>query len=614
MLSFEKPIFTEEKAAWERPRTTRRYLHPPRSERMFTLWGEGKIIFGENDKGVDAASYPEIESAGIWLFYSRFVKKFDFRRVKNILPEDGTPIHAIEHNLGGIRMQMEAFCDTERKCTAFIKITVKNPSPFTAANRLALALRTGKEKDLAYGSPDEYLSYDPELSAFLNLPSTFAEKDGVYLAGDTFVTVKTELEQEFDQEKGILWFPLSLEPGEEKEVILSFGKGEQKFFDYSEEKEKTRLFWEKELGKIRETRYQKTIRNLTVQILQSFSYYKGEEDLVLRQGGLQRLMWPWEAMPSLEALKRIGDFDDYIEDALSFYFDKMQQKDGEVKTIGEGWASVTASCLYSLSRFMHQKGDKAYFDRYAEKALRTFDWIKGKRRESETIEGAVKGLFPPMRGSDWQQTLQHWTNTDVFAYFAVRALAEALEIFSHPRKEEVRAESEDYVSRMGEIFSAYAAKWEGDELRVPLTPDGNDAYFLENFYPYLLPGAFCRAVKPSEKEIDRILNHHKRVGLYCNGLHSRMPYRDGTTHIFYTTNGDFHWYYVYLNLGRVKEANKTLAATMKYSMTAEYYMNERYHANDPYYVPWSPNVSASGRVILMLLDFPGEFDENQILS
>ncbi len=38
---------------WVRQKTTRRGLHPTRSERMFTLWLEGKIIFGDVDDGND---------------------------------------------------------------------------------------------------------------------------------------------------------------------------------------------------------------------------------------------------------------------------------------------------------------------------------------------------------------------------------------------------------------------------------------------------------------------------------------------------------------------------------------------------------------------------------
>ena len=41
---------------------------------------------------------------------------------------------------------------------------------------------------------------------------------------------------------------------------------------------------------------------------------------------------------------------------------------------------------------------------------------------------------------------------------------------------------------------------------------------------------------------------------------------------------------------------------IRYSMSDEYYMIERYADNDPYYTPWSPNFSANGRTISMLLD------------
>ena len=33
---------------WEKPQTTRRYLHGPLSERLLTFWREGKLIFAEN--------------------------------------------------------------------------------------------------------------------------------------------------------------------------------------------------------------------------------------------------------------------------------------------------------------------------------------------------------------------------------------------------------------------------------------------------------------------------------------------------------------------------------------------------------------------------------------
>ncbi len=604
MPDFEKNIRGLEEPLWLRPVTTRRYLHPPRAQRMATLWAEGKIILGENVKGKDFTSYPDLTSFGVWPVYSKRARKFDFRKTENVLPEDGTPIHGLKNAFYGFDVEMEAFCDTAPLCTVFCKITVTCKAPYRSTGRFGLAVRTGKEEVLAFGSPDGYSSYDPELGAFLAVPATWKEEGSLLTDGEAYLLAKSDLDLSFEKEAGILWADFVLEPEEKTEIFFAFGKGAAADFDYEKEREKSADYWEKELSRLQTE--DRTIKNLAVQILQSFCSYVGEEDLVLRQGGLQRLIWPWEAMPALEALARIGDFSEEIEGVLSFYFDKMQQEDGEVKTVGEGWASVTASCLYSLATYALQKGDRDYFARYEEKAFRTFDWIVRKRKESEGVEGAVAGLFPPMRGCDWPQQFQHWTNTDVFAYFALSALAKTAEHFGSARAEEVKRESRDYLACLTRLFSAWSEKHRGEEeLRVPLTPDGNDALLLDAFHPYLLQGAFVRTGAVKETDIDRILRYHKRVGLLERGLHSRMPYRDGSSHIFYTCNGDFHWFYTYLALGRVKEAKEVLEATLTYSMTKEYYMIERYHALDPYYVPWSPNVSASGRTILMLLDING---------
>ena len=57
-----------EKLEWQRPKTTRRYLHPPKSERMYTLWREGKIIFARSDLAV-RNEYFDLVSAGMWLLH-----------------------------------------------------------------------------------------------------------------------------------------------------------------------------------------------------------------------------------------------------------------------------------------------------------------------------------------------------------------------------------------------------------------------------------------------------------------------------------------------------------------------------------------------------------------
>ena len=103
-----------EKFEWQKPVTTRKYLHAPRSERMFTMWSEGKIVMGENIKGVDSHSYYELECAVICPVYSVTTTKkknnlFDFRRAEHIMPENCAPIHGIKNTFGGFEVSFEAF-------------------------------------------------------------------------------------------------------------------------------------------------------------------------------------------------------------------------------------------------------------------------------------------------------------------------------------------------------------------------------------------------------------------------------------------------------------------------------------------------------------------------
>ena len=50
------------------------------------------------------------------------------------------------------------------------------------------------------------------------------------------------------------------------------------------------------------------------------------------------------------------------------------------------------------------------------------------------------------------------------------------------------------------------------------------------------------------------------------------------------------------------KAQEIIDAEINYSMTDEYYMVERFSDRDPWFVPWSPNASAAGRLILMFLN------------
>ena len=51
------------------------------------------------------------------------------------------------------------------------------------------------------------------------------------------------------------------------------------------------------------------------------------------------------------------------------------------------------------------------------------------------------------------------------------------------------------------------------------------------------------------------------------------------------------------------ECRKLIEGAYNYAMTDEYYMFERYHQRNVWFAPWSPNASASGRFIIMLLEY-----------
>ena len=108
----------------ERIKTIRRYVHPPLSERMFTLWPEGKIIFGEYDIDIPRARalehrlYDVQISSGLWFVYGREPKEFDFRGVKHVITEDGTPIHGVVYETENMEVSVETFCNREQKATS----------------------------------------------------------------------------------------------------------------------------------------------------------------------------------------------------------------------------------------------------------------------------------------------------------------------------------------------------------------------------------------------------------------------------------------------------------------------------------------------------------------
>ena len=610
-----------ETATWERPITIKRYLHPPMSERIFTLWAEGKILFGEvNVKDFVVGSnykvgrnyYFDLESCFMWMLHGKDARQFDFRKTRTIVTEEGVPVHAVAMDKGDVEVKLESCCNTVRKSSCFGKITITNNGAQTAEDQLMLMLRSGKEASMLCGAPNGYVRHDPDLDAQKEIPATWRFEDGRYTDGIRYLQMKSNAQVSWDETAGMIAVPYKLEAGASCELTICLDKGEVAELDYETQKKQTIDFWNEELKAITKLPAKlgndpekfKMIRHLVAQMLQSFAYPIGEDYVLSRQGGLMSIVWPSEAMYTIEALSRVGDFGKYIEPALSTHFDRMQQPNGEIWNIGAFWASVTAAVLYSICHYC-DSANKEYYDKYRDKMFAAYNWIVDQRRSVEDSELFAGGLFPAGASNDWSLQFQGWTLTDVFNLFALDALAQTAERYGDPAARDVRAEHTAYLADMKRHYKKYYDACEGsDMLKIPIKPVGDDQELIDNLFPLLYHGRFiwCGVIDKDE-DIRRVYNymlHHDiaRKG----GLYGHMPFEKGNEHIWYFSVTDYYWHKIWMRMGEYELADEIVDANIRYAMSPEFNMQERYEDNSPYFAPWSPNISANGRLLMMMMD------------
>ncbi len=603
---------------WLKPITTRRYIHCPKAERMYTLWSEGKIIFGEMMESFDGEKYwDEVPCSGIWFTYGN-KNQFDFKKTVNHFRKDGIPVHSVEHTMGDVKVNIEAISNIDRKPTCFIKVTLTNHTEKTLNEKLGFYLRSGLEGTLVYGAPDNYTSYNPDINVWKEHKSDWKIDNSAIKNGEEFVTVKSNFPFNFDNQNGYGEFEISLNANAKEEIYLSIGKGENLNFDYNTEKEKTVKYWENELAKLtllpEKVKNNPTVFNiircLTAQILQNFCYYPNWEYMVLRQGGLQRRIWHWEAMCALRALPTIGNYDDYVDEILKLQFEKLQKENGEVITPGEPWANATASAIKTYVP-LALKNKETYL-KYRDNAYKAFRWIKETRAKSLTMNSMVDGFFPSMQGSDATVIFQNWWFTDTANIIALEKLYTLFSHYGDPATQEIKAEYDDYYAVFKKYYNKALENCKDKEyLYIPLSPNGDTPEFRKSFAFDGLTFGIGTLMAETQEEIDRMYKLYDLEGRvdHSHGMLCTMM-RDGASgvnpkgpHIWYVGSTEYPLYYFYKKFNNKEKMKACLESTYKFSMTNEYYMVERYQDNDPYFAPWSPNVSENGRFIEMLCDY-----------
>lgn len=623
--------------SWRQPFTNKRYLHPPMAENMFTVWPELRVIGG--DVVEKTAGY---RSAGFRLLFGEEAVSPDFTAVQYEVREDGIPVHALSQACGEYTVRMESFCDIRRRPACYTEFTFTNTADRTVSGLVWLLPRTGREDHLVGTEVDGYAHYDANVHNWGFLPSEWRREGDLLTDGDYAILLSGtdgfDLSWHGDvadapwYRRHLLALRFTLQLGEMRRFYCAFRHGEVRNFDYEAEKARAVAFWQGELARLRRSPggadYRPMVNNMVVQCLQMFAYPVGEDYVLPRQGGLQRVIWPNEAIEYLTALDRLGDFRAYTARAYETFFFTLQMKEGEdagaVQNLsGNHWGSITGASVWGCARSLLFWNDSAAFDEFKDPLFAAFCWME--RQRDKTRDGGCKGvgIFPPMKSSDWPGEFQSWTFTDAFNLIGYEWLARAFAHFGDPRAAAVHAGYEDYMACMKAILHDLADKSVvGNEMRltfdlgVEMTDPPYGSYATDG------PGMLIRAkvIEPCSREARLIEQYYRNRGMMKNGLTGLM--NDGLIfqghnadpwagHTWYTSFSDLYWFYNWLWGGERDKAWETLTAQWTYGMSKEYYMLERYADNDPYWTPWMPNASANGRLLMMMADWFEECDDER---
>ena len=596
---------------WEKPKTTRRYLHGPLSERLLTFWREGKIVFAENEHLDDwLLPYRKQYAHAAWLVRGDGTP-FDFKDAELNVTVGGEPDHSQSWTDEGVCVRLSACAPFGRKPSVFARASFSNEGTAPAAREFLVLLRSAPEMMLVHSGPDVYSFYEADVGKWLKISAADWKRGGdTFRYRDRFASFAAGagVKLSWDADKGGVRFAVELKPGETKSVDFTLGRGEEPSIGYDAARSAMKESWKAELSRIvlpetarRDRERKKLVRHLAVQMLQCIGMpANGAGHVLPRQGGLQRLVWPGESIHVVVALDLLG-LSNYADEICDFYMKHCMQDSGEAGPFRNNWAGDTAYVLRIFAQHCVDTRNTAMWRKYSAKAAKAFAWIRAKR--------TAGGLFPAMKSTDSTSGLQHWGHTDLVNMEALEWYAKGCEMFGEPNAAEVRAEWNDYRGVIVKILDGWREKSKGkDELFLPITATGEseDELVGQGFF-YLHPAGFAESGLLTTDELLRLRTNILRRGFANdNGLYMRhpSPVPEFNRHGWYTTWSEKQWMAAWMRAGKYGLAEQALEATLKYSVSDEFIVGERYHDTNPWYFPWSPNASGSGRIVQMLFNSP----------
>ncbi|MBE7061353.1 MAG: hypothetical protein E7382_02310 [Clostridiales bacterium] len=624
---------------WGKPFTFKRYIHPPLAENLVTMWPSSMILFGETLGG--AGSHVMLNGRGHMsalpstaVIFTLNGKFLPWTKVKYSTRKDGLPIHSFSHLVDGVKFSQEAFCDTEKLPTAYIKVTLQNTTDSDLSFDFGAMVRSGPEFDLVGGDePDGYRWFEQLKKQWMTMP-TFIRQSGKLTNGTftlRFSKTYDFIEKDFDD----LSTNLTLKASERKTYLFTLTRNkDKKPLSYTKAKNDCEKFWLSELSKAERKPVNMKkgfFNNLICQTLQMICYPKGENYVLFRQGGIERVVYPKEAEPLFRAIAYVGGYDDYLDKVLDMYFNVLQVKEGEnkgqVNTFGMQWSSLSAAAIQSYSYVA--LNNESIFKKYYNDALDSFRWIEKKRAGTKLDPNLIPGLFPPWVSSDFGDAEQVWSLTDKWNIEGYREFKKVADKYNTAEKEEITTALNDYLDCIKARFFELSKEAEGkDEWIVPRDAR-NDPEIEKKLDRQFEFCSYCKTFHQAHwlnlgiagygtplankiyKNIEREVGADiKRHGHFMPM--SRSHKKGGSTFSppvgqrWYTNTSEYEMFDYFYQLNDKKMMKIILDGQFKYATSNEGYMVERFCDHNAFWCPWQPNASANGRLITMSFILYGE--------
>ncbi|MBQ8576890.1 MAG: hypothetical protein IJ449_02830 [Clostridia bacterium] len=623
------------KPTWEKPKTTKIYLHAPGANRILMIHPDAKIT---NLALKNEGRHTRQDACGVHLMAGKAEPQaLDFHLTRFDTVRDGLPFYTIlgDDPENGCKLSMSAFATDDKNPLTYVRVTVSNEENHPVEGSVGLLPREAHNGDqYLTGLLDTgYESYQPNLNQWLlqrimrfneTSPLCAAAPNASMriLSADGFSVRWITREEQPHRFRAQDYFACDYTLDAGRTITLDFVlcaspmEGDVKTYDVA--KTYMTAFWQERLShvKVMPKTDSPRIRDMYLQnitqCMQMVAQYDGMDGIVVRQGDVGRFLWIWEAVHVLKCLALVG-LPEYAPAAYDTYCSWMTMEGenrGKLNYRYVGWDNAEGALLLGLSEHLKIVEDFDLYLHYRPYMMALLEYID-RRRHSDP-NSKYPGLYPAGQASDWGEIGFHWTFTDAYVLRSVRSYLQVCEKYHAEETETVRAIEADYTAAIDRIAADLYAGHENDEsfilphiAGVPFEDSYNHCFYTDGA-PFLnLVGV---VMDPNSRMFEQMENFYRENGLFEHDLAGRITnatdfgvgvYGD----CYYTGIAEICWIYPWMARGEWDKAEKMFNAMMRYNVTEEYIVSERYCSIDPWYVPWQPNGSGSGRLCMFLLDY-----------